>query len=128
MRATTAAARAGSSDGDARGDAGGDAGERRLQHEGEGGQAAGHHPHDGGEPTDRDAEQQGAVGVLGGRPHRDADVGAEEEPGQPGQDWRDDEHDEDLVADERLDAEVEVEAERDLEAAGEGDESSGPCW
>ena len=93
--------------------AGRDAGERRLEHEGEGGQAAGDHPHDGGEPPDRDAEQQGPVGVLGRGPHGDAGVGREQEPGQAGEDERHDQHDEDLVAEERLDAEVELEVERD---------------
>ncbi len=57
-------------------------GERRLEHEGEGGEAAGQGPHDRGQAADRDAQEQGPVGVLGGGPDGDARVGPEEEPGQ----------------------------------------------
>ena len=89
MRATTAAARRGQEHGGAlAGDAGRDAGERRLEDEGERGQAAGDRPHDRRQPADRDAEQQGPVGVLGRGPHGDAGVGAQQEPGEPGDDER----------------------------------------
>ena len=92
-------------------------GERRLEHEREGRQTAGDHPHDRREPADRDAEQQGPVGVLGRRPHGDAGVGLRRNQASPGMTSGTTSDDEDLVADQGLDAEVEVEAERDLEAA-----------
>ena len=50
--------------------------------------AAGDHPHDRRQPPDRDAEQQGAVDVLGRGPHGRCRRRSEQEPGQPGDDRR----------------------------------------
>ena len=87
-----------------------DARRRRLQHVGEGGEAAGDHPDDAAELVDGDAEQQGAVLVLGRGADGDAGVGLEQEPGQAGDDGGDDGDDEDLVAGHRLDAALEGDA------------------
>ena len=98
MRASTAAARAGSSRvGPAR-PSGGRTREGRLEDEGQGGEAPGHRPHQGGKAPDGDAEEAGPVVVLGRRPHGHAGVGPVQEPGQDGDHDGDRDQDEDVAA------------------------------
>ena len=72
------------------------------------------HPHDGRETTNGDAEQERAVGVLGGGADGHTRVGLQQEVGEPDDDERHDHHDEDLVAGQRLytDVQLQVNAAR----------------
>ena len=72
---------------------------------------------------DRNAEQQGAVLVLGGGPHRPSGVGAEQEPAETDEDDRGDDEHQHVVATNRVGAHEPAAAERRLDVA---DERVGP--
>jgi hypothetical protein len=79
------------------------------------GQPRSQHPRDEGQPPHRDAEQQGPLVGVGGRPHGDAEVAAREEPRQTEQHHGHGDHHEHVVTPKHDGADVETGVEGCLE-------------